>query len=307
MRTTAARSLALTAVAAASALALAGCGSKSTGASTSSSPSGSASSGTTSGADATAAGLLPAAFKSGITVASDESYAPIDFMDGSGKITGFDYDLGQALGKELGVPFTFTNVTFDGIIPALQAKKYDVVMSAMTDNKSRQATLTFVDYYSAGTSFVVKSGNPANLNALTDLCGKHVALEKGTTQEMVAQQASTACTKAGHPAVTVDSLPTDTAALLEIKAGKAVADINDSPVASYNAAQSGGAFQAVLISSLGTAPYGIGVLNANSDLAKAIQAALQAAVKDGSYAAILSKYGISSGSLTTAAIDGGTS
>jgi polar amino acid transport system substrate-binding protein len=282
------------------ALALAGCGS-STKTSASASPSASTS------VDAAAAALVPAAFKGGVTVASDVSYAPIEFFDSNGKITGFDYDLGTALGKDLGIPFTFSNVTFDGIIPALQAKKYDVVMSAMTDNKTREGTLTFVDYYQAGTSFVVKKGNPSNLTALTGLCGKHVALEKGTTEESVVEGASTACTKSGQAAVTIDSLPTDTAALLEVKSGKAVADINDSPVAAYIAEQSGGTLDSVEVASLGNAPYGIGVLNSNKPLAIAIQAALKDLIANGTYAQLLAKYGIADGSLTTATIDGATS
>jgi polar amino acid transport system substrate-binding protein len=284
------------------AVAVAACGSSSNGGGGSTtSPSASTST------DSTAAALVPAQFKNGITVASDETYAPIDFMTTSGSITGFDYDLGQAMSKELGVPFTFTNVTFDSIIPALQAKKYDIVMSAMTDNKEREATLDFVDYYQAGTSFVVQKGNPDNLTALTGLCGKHVALEKGTTEESVVEGASTACTKAGMSAVTIDSLPTDTAALLEVKSGKAVADINDSPVASYIAQQSGGTLDSVEVASLGNAPYGIGVLKADSGLTTAIQAAFRATVADGTYAQILAKYGIASGSLTTGTIDGATS
>ena len=283
------------------AVAVAACGSSSKTGGSGSSPSASTS------VNAAAAALVPAQFKSGITVASDETYAPIDFTTTSGSITGFDYDLGQAMGKELGVPFTFSNVTFDGIIPALQAKKYDVVMSAMTDNKEREGTLDFVDYYQAGTSFVVKKGNPENLTALAGLCGKHVALEKGTTEESVVQDASTACTKAGQAAVTIDSLPTDTAALLEVKSGKAVADINDSPVASYIAQQSGGTLDSVEVASLGNAPYGIGVLKANSGLTQAIKAAFLATVQDGTYAQILAKYGIASGSLTTGTVDGATS
>ena len=280
---------------------LSACGSSST--SSTKTASSSASSG---GASSAAAALLPASFRGGITVASDESYAPIDFKDAGGGITGFDFDLGQALGTDLGTKLTFTNVTFDGIIPALQAKKYDLVMSAMTDNIERQKTLTFVDYYSAGTSFVVAAGNPKAIKTLGDLCGKHVALEKGTTQETVANDQVTKCAATGK-ALTVDSLPTDSAALLEIQSGKADADINDSPVAAYNAAQSSGKFDSIEIGSLGTAPYGIGMLKADADLAKAVQQAFKDVVANGTYAKILAKYGIADGSLTTGAINGGTS
>lgn len=286
------------AVAAAAALALAACGS-----SGGSSPSGPKPSAPSSGA----AALLPARYAGGIKVASDIAYAPIEFTDDKGATTGFDYDLGQALGAKLGVPFEFSNVTFDGIIPALQAKKYDVVMSAMSDTLDREKTLTFVDYFSAGTSLVVKKGNPLGLTTLDSLCGHHAAIEKGTTQDMVVTDADAKCKKAGKPGITIDRLPKDTDALLELRSGKADLDVNDSPVAAYIAAQSSGAFESVLVDSLGTSPYGIGMLRANADLATAIQAAFMAVVADGTYAQLLSKYGITDGSLTTAKIDGATS
>lgn len=240
-------------------------------------------------------------------MASDASYAPIEFKDASDKITGFDYDLGQALGAKLGVPFEFSDVTFDGIIPALQAKKYDVVMSAMSDTKEREKVLTFVDYFTAGTSFVVKKGNPKGLKTLSDLCGVHAAIEKGTIQDKVVTDQSAKCTAAGKPAITIDRLPKDTDALLEIAAGKADVDLNDSPVAAYIAEQSSGKYDSVLIKDIPTGPYGIGTLSANADLAKAIQAALKEVIADGTYGKILQKYGIADGSLTTAQIDGASS
>jgi polar amino acid transport system substrate-binding protein len=283
---------------------LAGCGSSSSGTSSAGT---SSAAGTSSSSASGAAALLPSAYKGGIKVASDASYAPNEFKDASNKITGFDFDLGQALGTKLGVPFEFSDVTFDGIIPALQARKYDVVMSSMSDNKTREKVLTFVDYYTAGTSFVVAKGNPKMLKTLDDLCGKHAAIEKGTTQDTVVTDADKSCKTKGKPGITIDRLPKDTDALLEIASGKADVDLNDSPVADYIAAQSSGKYESVRVDSLGTAPYGIGMLRANADLAKAIQAAFKEVVADGSYAKILAKYGIADGSLTSAALDGATS
>ena len=79
-----------------------------------------------------------------VRVASDVPYAPFEFFkpEGSQTIAGVDYDLGQAIGAKLGVKFAFTPQKFDGIIPAIQAGKFDAVISAMTDNAKRQAVLT---------------------------------------------------------------------------------------------------------------------------------------------------------------------
>ena len=260
--------------------------------------------------DAAAVALLPASIRSAgaIRVASDIAYAPVEFYKSDGTtVTGFDYDLGQALGAKLGVKVTFTEVIFDSIIPALKAQKYDIVMSAMSDNKDREKTLDFVDYFTAGTSMVVKKGNPDGLKDLIDLCGKTATAEKGTTQIDVLTAEQAECTKAGKPKITVLALPKDTDSLLAVKSGKAVADINDSPVAAYNAANAATDFQAIESSALGTEPYGIGMLKANHQLALALQAALKAVIADGTYTAILTKYGVQSGALTTATLNGATS
>ena len=89
-----------------------------------------------------------------------QSYAPVEYIDANGKIIGIDPDLGTALGQKLGMKFIFHNATFDGLIPAVKSKRYDIVMSAMSDTKERQASLDFVDYFNAGTSILVQKGNP---------------------------------------------------------------------------------------------------------------------------------------------------
>src|SRR5207244_6642917 len=97
---------------------------------------------TSSGAGAAAPlfSKLPADIQSSkeIKVGSDIEYAPVEFFkEGTQQVQGIDWDLAQAMGKKLGVKFTFTNFTdFANIITAQQAKRFDIIMSAMTDNKT---------------------------------------------------------------------------------------------------------------------------------------------------------------------------
>jgi polar amino acid transport system substrate-binding protein len=253
---------------------------------------------------------LPADIQSAkeIKVGSDISYPPIEFLKlGTQDPTGVDYDIGQALGSKLGVKVTFINSTFDGLIPALQAKRFDMLMSAMTDNKTRQAKVDFVDYFTAGTGILVAKGNAKNINSLDDLCGKTVALERGTTQADVADAQSQKCTSSGKPAVNVLKLDKDTDALQQLKIGRSDADINDFPVAAYNAQVSGGGkdFQ-VAGQQFNSAPYGIAFDKSSTQLRDAVQGALKAIVADGTYDQILSKWQVSAGALKTADLNGGT-
>jgi polar amino acid transport system substrate-binding protein len=267
----------------------------------------------TSTAASTPSGLfakLPAAIQASkeIKVGSDVAYAPIEFFkEGTQQVQGVDYDIGQALGSKLGVKVTFLNAPFDGQPAGLKAKRFDMVMSARTDTKTRQAEDDFVDYFTAGTAILVQKGNPKNINSLDDLCGKTVALEKGTTQADVADGQSTKCQAAGKATVNVLKLDKDTDALQQLKIGRSDADLNDFPVAAYNAKTSGGGndFQ-VTGQQFQSAPYGIAFSKDNTQLRDAVQLALKAIIGDGTYDQILSKWGVSAGALKTADINGGT-
>jgi polar amino acid transport system substrate-binding protein len=253
---------------------------------------------------------LPAAIQSSkeIRVGSDVAYAPIEFFkEGTQQVQGVDYDIGQALGSKLGVKVTFVNLSFDGQPAALRAKRFDMIMSARTDTKTRQAEMDFVDYFTAGTAILVQKGNPKNINSLDDLCGKTVALEKGTTQADVADGQSTKCQTAGKAAINVLRLDKDTDALQQLKIGRSDADMNDFPVAAYNAKISGGGndFQ-VTGQQFHSAPYGIGFSKDNTQLRDAVQSALKAMIADGTYDQILSTWAVSAGALETADINGGT-
>src|SRR4051794_29552721 len=189
------------AVGAVAVLAVAGCGS---------SDKSSTSSNVSAGENSKVAAEVPAAVKSKgtLNVAADATYAPNEFIGPDGKtVVGMDPDLGKALGDVMGVKFHFQNVTFEAIIPGLAAKKYDLGMSSFTDTKEREKTVDFVTYFAAGTSFYTKAQGGANIGSLADLCGKKVAVEKGTTQADDATAQSKKCTSSGKPAVGVSVFP----------------------------------------------------------------------------------------------------
>ncbi|MFN2626252.1 MAG: ABC transporter substrate-binding protein [Mycobacteriales bacterium] len=239
-----------------------------------------------------------------VKVASDAAYPPIESVEG-GKIVGLDPDIADALGKKLGVSFVFTATGFDGIIPALKAQRFDVVMSAMTDNADRRKQIDFVDYFSAGTAIIVKKGNPQGIKSLDDLCGKTIAVQKGTVQVDIATKQQAKC---GSNKIVIKTFPKDTDALLQVRNGRAVADMNDLPVAVYTATTSGGGndFEVVAGQQYEAGPYGIGVRKDDTQLRDAIQAALKAIIDDGSYDQILAKWNVTSGALKDASINGGS-
>jgi polar amino acid transport system substrate-binding protein len=178
-------------------------------------------------------------------------------------------------------------------------------MNSFTDTKAREKVVDFVTYYLAGTSFYVKASGGPTINTLADLCGKTVAVERGTTQQADAAAQGVKCKKAGKPGVTVSVFPDQNGANLALASGRAQVGMADSPVAAYIVKQSKGQFK-VSGSTYGTAPYGIAIPKGNG-MAKPILDALKQLMADGSYKAILTKWGIQSGAISNPKINGATS
>jgi polar amino acid transport system substrate-binding protein len=262
--------------------------------------------------DAQSAALLPARFEDGINVASDIPFAPMEMFDANQKITGFDYDLGQALGAKLGVPFKFETQAFDSIIPSLQSGKHQIIMSGMNDTPARQKTLDFVDYFHGGMAILVKKGNPDGITTVLDLCGKTVAVEKATVQGDLMKSEATKCTAAGKSPIRVSELPSEGDAQLAVRAGKATADVLDAAVAEYNAktAGDGNLFEIVhdAANPTGYSPVytGIGLLKKDNDLAQALQSALKSLIDDGTYKQLLARYNLSSYGVESATMNHGS-
>ncbi|MFF7447229.1 MULTISPECIES: transporter substrate-binding domain-containing protein [unclassified Streptomyces] len=313
-RTTAARSrtAAVGAIAVAGALILTGCGDQTEGGSDSGSKE------TASSSSAPLFDKLPAKIqKAGvIKVGTNAEYAPMEFQEG-GKIVGVDPDIAAALGKQLGVEFTFTSGSFDGLITSLNSGRYDVAMSSITDTKARQEGLDdkgkklgrgvdFVDYFTAGTAVYVQKGNPKKINSIADLCGKTAAVQRGTTYEQALKDQSKKCTDAGDKKITIEPFENDTEAQTRVKSGGAVAGVNDYPVAVDLArkADGGNAFE-VVGEQVDAGPFGIAVDKKNKELTEALEAAVNAIIEDGTYKKILEKWGAESGAIDKAAINGG--
>ncbi|EKX65818.1 ABC transporter substrate-binding protein [Streptomyces ipomoeae] len=306
------RTAAVGAIAVAGALLLTACGDQT--------DKGSGSDDASSTASAPLADKLPADIRKAgvIKVGSDIAYPPVEYMEG-GKAVGIDPDIAEALGKQLGVRFEFQNGKFAQLIVGLQANRFNVIMSAMNDTKDRQNGvdsdtgkkvgngIDFVDYFTAGTSILVQKGNPKGIKSLDDLCGQVVALQVGTTSEGIAKAQSKKCEEDGKKAIKLQTFDTDPEALLRLKQGASVADLNDFPVAAYNAKTSGGGKDFEVVGEqIEAGPYGIGVSKENTELRDAIQAAMSAIIENGEYEKILQKWNVTDGAVTEAKINGGS-
>jgi polar amino acid transport system substrate-binding protein len=265
-----------------------------------------ASAGTQAAYDAALHRALPASVRAGgvLRVETDASYAPAEFFAPDGHtILGFDPDLADALGHVLGVKVRFANTDFSQLLPRLAAGRSDAVMSALTDTPERERDADFVNYFSAGTSIVVKRGNSQGISDLVGLCGRTVAVEKDTVQVDLLARSQPHCPR-GRP-MRVKTFDTNADALLQLRTGQAQAVLNDYPpaVALTTSAKTHGEYQLASTTQYEPGLYGIAVAKNDGALRDALAAALDTLIRSGVYGDILRRWEVREGAVTTASVN----
>lgn len=279
---------------------LSACGSSSLGGNSSSAGAdGSSSSMTSGGADASLAAMVPADIKAKgtLTIGSDASYPPNEYLEGGTKVVGMDVDLFNAALAKLGLKGTWQNGNFDSLILGVNSGKYDASASSFTINKERMQQVTMISYFSAGSQWVTKKGNPNKVDP-DNPCGLTVGVQKGTVQVDDLTARSKKCTDGGKEAITQVVEQDQSKVTTDLTIGKVQAMVADSPVALYAVKQTGDKLEAVG-DIYDSAPYGIVVKKDQTEFAKAIAAAFTSMEKDGSYKQILAKWGQESGAINT--------
>jgi polar amino acid transport system substrate-binding protein len=280
------------------ALALAACGS------------GTGSGGTTAttaapSVDQALAAKVPAEIKSDgkILIGTDSSYAPSEFLASDGKtVIGFDVDLFNAAAAKLGLTTEWRSAVFDAIIPAVQSGKYEVGVSSFTINNERKQQVNMVSYFSAGTQWGTKKGNPSGVQP-DNACGKKIAVQTNTVQDTEdLPKRQTECKSAGKPAITIDRYQRQDQATASVVSGKDDAMLADSPVVAYAVKQTNGQLE-LLGDIYDSAPYGYVVKKDQTEFAQAIAGAVSALISDGTYKRILTKWGVEAGAITNPAVN----
>jgi len=255
--------------------------------------------------DQALAAKVPAEIKSDgkILIGTDSSYAPNEFLDTDGKtVIGFDVDLFNAVAAKLGLQTEWQSAAFDAIIPGVQSGKYEIGVSSFTINDERKQQVNMVSYFSAGTQWGTKQGNPAGVQP-DDACGKKIAVQTNTvqhTEDLPKRQAD--CKSAGKPAITIDAYQRQDQATAAVVSGKDDAMLADSPVTAYAVKQTNGQLE-LLGDIYDAAPYGYVVKQDQTDFAQALADAVKALVADGTYKTVLTKWGVEAGAIDNPAVN----
>ncbi|MGB7982451.1 MAG: ABC transporter substrate-binding protein [Candidatus Nanopelagicales bacterium] len=237
-----------------------------------------------------------------LTIGTDASYAPGEFVDADGTtVVGFTADLMDAVGAVLGLDAQMNNAPFDSLVEGVKTGKYELGASSFTINAERQQQVDMPSYFNAGTSWAVAKGNPLAITP-DEACGKRVAVQKATVQVPDIEARSTACTDAGNAAITIEQFQLQSDVTAAVVSGKDDAMLADSPVVGYAIAQTNDQME-LTGEVYDAAPYGLAVPKDQGDYTAAIQGALQKLMDDGMYLEILTDWGVESGAITTSEVN----
>lgn len=255
--------------------------------------------------DAGIAGKVPSAYRDGLTVGTDATMAPKEFLDADGKtFKGLDIDLTYAIGNVLGVKMTFVNAGFDTLLPGVQNGRYDFVASSAAPTLEREKVVDFVSVDRSGESLLVRSTDKSSITDIASLCGKQAGAIKGSLQVEDLAEQSGKCTAAGKAAIDTSLFPDASAVNLALNSSRVDAAFFDTPTSAYQAKRSNGKLSVV-------GPiYRAGLegvfMKKGSGLAEPVAAAVNELIANGTYQQLLDKWGLEKSAITTAYVNPAT-
>lgn len=161
----------------------------------------------------------------------DATFAPHAMTRLDGGLQGFNIDLGEELARRLGRKISIEGTEFSGLIPGLNAKKYDFVLAPVTATPERAKAMLFTEgYLDTDYTFVIRKGAPA-IKALEDFKGKTVSVNKGSAYENWARD------NAARYGFKYDVYGTNADAVQAVQSGRADANLAGTTVAAWAAKQ----------------------------------------------------------------------
>jgi len=165
------------------------------------------------------------------TFCTDPTFPPMELSTTSGKITGFDVDMATKLAQTWGATAKAVKTAFPGLIPALNAKLCDAVISGIFVTPDRKKQAGVVPYMESHRVLIVKAGNPKQIQNPNDLKGTVVAVQTGTKYEEYLKALKS---KIGF---TLQSYPGDNDAVAQVLIGRADAVLTQDTSYAYQAGQ----------------------------------------------------------------------
>lgn len=211
-------------------------------------------------------------------VGTNAEYPPFEYVE-NGEIAGFDAEIIKEAAKRMGIEYKWLNTNFDGLIPALQTKKVDIVIAGMSVTPEREKAVNFsIPYLTSNVAIVTNSKNP--IKDMNDLSGKSYGVELGTTKEASARKID------GAEVVPFSST---TGALVALKSGKIDGMVLDESVSSKYIEKNP---ELVLVGVMEGEPKAAAFNKDDKELMENFSKVLEEMITDGTVAELREKYKI---------------
>lgn len=211
-------------------------------------------------------------------VGTNAEYPPFEYVE-NGEIAGFDAEIIKEAAKRMGIEYKWLNTNFDGLIPALQTKKVDIVIAGMSVTPEREKAVNFsIPYLTSKVAIITNSKNP--IKDMNDLSGKSYGVELGTTKEASARKI------AGAEVVPFSST---TGALVALKSGKIDGMVLDESVSSKYIEKNP---ELVLVGVMEGEPKAAAFNKDDKELMENFSKVLEEMITDGTVAELREKYKI---------------
>ena len=212
-----------------------------------------------------------------LVMGTNATFKPFEYKDGD-KIVGFDVDLASEIAKEMGAELKIEDMSFDGLLPALESGQIDLAVAGMSVTEDRAKNALFSEsYYVASQQIIIKEESP--IHNRYELVGKKIGVQLGTTGDQMAQQIKNA---------KVVQFPTAPSVLQELISGRVDAAILDNaPAAQYVASFSS---LKILSSPLSREAYAIAMKKGNQQLQEAVNNTIAKMKEDGRMQKLLMKH-----------------
>jgi polar amino acid transport system substrate-binding protein len=247
--------------------------------------------------------LLPAraAAEKTLTVAVALGSPPDDFRDENGEIAGWEIDILRAAGQSLGLRLDVRPTTFDSLIPGLQAKRFDAAVGQMGVTEVREKVVDMLGTLTSNELFAALSDSTIKVKTLDDICGLTVATTRGSREFAFARDHDAACKALGKPPIDILAFNDGASAADSMMSKRSALFWVGSTAVNYFVTQTNG--KAKVVGSYTDLSYiGIGMPK-GSDMAVALQAAVQHLIDNGTYQKIIRKWGLEGGAIKQAPLN----
>ncbi|MCG5213187.1 ABC transporter substrate-binding protein [Streptosporangium sp. KLBMP 9127] len=239
-----------------------------------------------------------------LVIGNVSNYPPLEYKDpATNKLTGFDIDLGDAIGKQLGVTVKWQETSFEQLQSAVTTDRIDMIISGMSDLPARREALDMVDYLSSGAQFftTVEQQKSDGYKSPADLCGKTVGASRRTSFPGEIKKWSTQNCAADPIKVVGSEGSAD--ARTQLTQGRLDAAVQGSETLPYISKQEPGTFVTVG-KPFTTVHQGIGFAKRNTQLRDAVVKALQTLHQNGAYAGLVDKWGLKENAIDQVRVNG---